>query len=130
VFLVVGLGNPGREHEGNRHNIGFMALDALGRSLAFPDFKPKFSGVWTRGELAGKPVALLKQIIAQASEPGQCEAAALHGSARLQQDEHAKGKGEQGEQEMRHDEVRVQVVGDGYRAQRRPPKGGDERAGR
>jgi PTH1 family peptidyl-tRNA hydrolase len=58
--LVVGLGNPGREHEGNRHNVGFMVADALRRAEGWPDYKAKFSGLWTRGELAGQPVALLK----------------------------------------------------------------------
>jgi len=60
VFLVVGLGNPGREHEHNRHNVGFVVADALQRALRWPDFKQKFSGLWTRGELEGAPVALLK----------------------------------------------------------------------
>lgn len=60
MFLVVGLGNPGREHEGNRHNVGFMAADALRGANAWPDFKQKFSGLFTRGDLGGKPVGLLK----------------------------------------------------------------------
>lgn len=60
MFLVVGLGNPGPEHEGNRHNVGFMAVDALRQSAGWPDFKPKFSGMWTRGELEGQSVAVLK----------------------------------------------------------------------
>jgi peptidyl-tRNA hydrolase, PTH1 family len=60
VFLVVGLGNPGREHENNRHNVGFMAADVLRREQGWPDFKPKFSGLWTRGSLEGQEVALLK----------------------------------------------------------------------
>lgn len=60
MLLVVGLGNPGREHEGNRHNVGFMVADALRRAEGWPDYKAKFSGLWTRGELAGQPVALLK----------------------------------------------------------------------
>ncbi len=61
MLLVVGLGNPGREHEGNRHNVGFMVVDALARALACPDFKSKFSGLWTRGELrGGTAIALLK----------------------------------------------------------------------
>jgi PTH1 family peptidyl-tRNA hydrolase len=60
VFLVVGLGNPGPEHERNRHNVGFMAVEALRQSEGWPDFKPKFSGLWTRGELEGQSVAVLK----------------------------------------------------------------------
>jgi PTH1 family peptidyl-tRNA hydrolase len=62
VVLVVGLGNPGREYEGSRHNVGFMAVDALRQAEGWPDFKPKFSGVWTRGELSGRPVVLLKPL--------------------------------------------------------------------
>lgn len=60
MHLVVGLGNPGREYEGNRHNAGFMALDELRSSLGFPEFKEKFSGVWTRGDGYGDTLALLK----------------------------------------------------------------------
>ncbi|HEY2512230.1 MAG TPA: aminoacyl-tRNA hydrolase [Polyangiaceae bacterium] len=60
MHLVVGLGNPGREYEGNRHNAGFLVLDELRRLGGLPDFKEKFSGVWTKGDLFGRPVALLK----------------------------------------------------------------------
>jgi len=60
VFLVVGLGNPGREYDGTRHNVGFMAVDELRRAEAWPDFKAKFSGLWTRGELGAESVVLLK----------------------------------------------------------------------
>ena len=60
MHLVVGLGNPGREYEGHRHNIGFMAIEELRRAEGFPDFREKFSGVWARGEIAGEAVALLE----------------------------------------------------------------------
>jgi PTH1 family peptidyl-tRNA hydrolase len=69
VFLVVGLGNPGREHEGNRHNVGFRVADELQGRLRWPDFRDKFKGRFTRGDLPpsggaasamGRPVALLK----------------------------------------------------------------------
>jgi PTH1 family peptidyl-tRNA hydrolase len=60
VFLVVGLGNPGREHEKNRHNVGFAVVDSLRLLAGWPDFKQKFSGVWTRGALEGQDVVLLK----------------------------------------------------------------------
>lgn len=62
MLLVVGLGNPGREYETSRHNVGFMVADALRRAEGWPDFRPKFSGVGTRGDLApaNVPVFLLK----------------------------------------------------------------------
>jgi PTH1 family peptidyl-tRNA hydrolase len=60
VFLVVGLGNPGREHENHRHNVGFVVADAIRSVAGWPDFKQKFSGAWTLGELEGQDVALLK----------------------------------------------------------------------
>jgi PTH1 family peptidyl-tRNA hydrolase len=59
MFLIAGLGNPGREHQSNRHNVGFMVADALRHAEGWPDFKTKFSGMWTRGELGGVPVTLL-----------------------------------------------------------------------
>jgi peptidyl-tRNA hydrolase, PTH1 family len=60
VWLVVGLGNPGREHEGQRHNAGFMVVDALRRAEGLPELRAKFDGLFARGEIAGQPVALLE----------------------------------------------------------------------
>lgn len=50
MYLVVGLGNPGKKYAGNRHNVGFMAVDRLRDERALPDWKEKFSGVFTRGD--------------------------------------------------------------------------------
>jgi PTH1 family peptidyl-tRNA hydrolase len=60
VILVVGLGNPGREHENRRHNAGFMVADALRSASGWPEYRSRFDGWWTRGELLGQPVVLLK----------------------------------------------------------------------
>ncbi len=60
MHLIVGLGNPGREYEGTRHNAGFLVVDELRRRAGLPDFKEKFSGVWTKGDAFGQPIAIVK----------------------------------------------------------------------
>lgn len=60
MWLIVGLGNPGDKHEGNRHNIGFMAADALADDNNFPAFKAKFNGEYTEGRFANEKVMILK----------------------------------------------------------------------
>ena len=44
MLLWVGLGNPGREHARQRHNIGFMALDAIARRHGFTPWRQRFKG--------------------------------------------------------------------------------------
>lgn len=58
--LFVGLGNPGSEYSRNRHNVGFMAVDAIARAQGFGPWKRKFKGLAAEGELAGRKVLLLK----------------------------------------------------------------------
>jgi len=58
-LLVVGLGNPGREHELDRHNVGWLVLDELGRRLD-ARWRSKFSGQLTEVRLDGLRLALLK----------------------------------------------------------------------
>lgn len=60
MLLLVGLGNPGKEYDGTRHNIGFEAVDAIARAASATDFKEKFSGVWAKGRLGDQDVVLLK----------------------------------------------------------------------
>jgi PTH1 family peptidyl-tRNA hydrolase len=60
-WLVVGLGNPGREHKGTRHNIGFEIADALAARWEIPRARQKFNGLLTEGRagVGGPQVALL-----------------------------------------------------------------------
>ena len=58
--LFVGLGNPGREHAGQRHNIGFMAVDAIAARHRAPPFRAKFQGLLTEVVLGAERVLLLK----------------------------------------------------------------------
>ena len=62
TILVVGLGNPGKQYELTRHNIGFRALDHFAKSSGFDDFqdKPKFKGLVTEKNLAQSKIILLK----------------------------------------------------------------------
>lgn len=58
--LFVGLGNPGAQYAGNRHNVGFMALDAIAADYGFGPWKKKFQALAADGEIAGERVLLLK----------------------------------------------------------------------
>ena len=58
--LFVGLGNPGRAYAGNRHNIGYMVVDALAREYNFPPFRTRFKGLASETALAGDKVLVLK----------------------------------------------------------------------
>ena len=60
MFLIVGLGNPGKEYENTRQNAGFMAVDALADEYGFAPFKAKFDGAISEGKIEGEKVYLLK----------------------------------------------------------------------
>ncbi|MCI9551953.1 MAG: aminoacyl-tRNA hydrolase [Acutalibacter sp.] len=59
-FILAGLGNPGREYEGTRHNAGFMALDRLAEKQGVRINQIKFKGTVAQCLLGGVPVLLLK----------------------------------------------------------------------
>ena len=58
--LFVGLGNPGRDYAGHRHNIGFMALDRIAEDHGLGPWKQKFQGEVAEGRLGSDKVLLLK----------------------------------------------------------------------
>ena len=58
--LIVGLGNPGAKYAGNRHNIGFMAVDRIAADHGFSPWRSKFHGQLAEGTLGDTRVALLK----------------------------------------------------------------------
>jgi len=60
MLLIVGLGNPGRRYSGNRHNIGFMAVDEIHRRHRFLPWRVRFEGETSEGDLGGEKVLLLK----------------------------------------------------------------------
>jgi PTH1 family peptidyl-tRNA hydrolase len=60
MHLLVGLGNPGPNYENTRHNIGWMALDAIHAKHKFPAWSVKFKGQVSKGKIAGHDVILLK----------------------------------------------------------------------
>ena len=59
MLLFVGLGNPGSRYAGNRHNIGFMVVDAIAKRHGIGPWRRRFQGVAAEGPLGGERVLLL-----------------------------------------------------------------------
>ena len=57
--LIVGLGNPGAQHSGHRHNVGFMAAGAIARRHGFSPAREKFHSLAAEGTLAGDKALIL-----------------------------------------------------------------------
>jgi PTH1 family peptidyl-tRNA hydrolase len=60
MYLFVGLGNPGAEYAKHRHNIGFMAVDAIADTHGFSNWKEKSKGLYSEGKFGTQKVFLLK----------------------------------------------------------------------
>ncbi len=60
MLLLVGLGNPGAEYVAQRHNVGFMAVDAIQHRHGFAPWRRRFSAAIAEGTLAGEKVLLIK----------------------------------------------------------------------
>jgi PTH1 family peptidyl-tRNA hydrolase len=59
MLLFVGLGNPGERYAGNRHNIGFMAVQAIAKRHGIAPWRRKFQGVAVEGAIGAEKVLLL-----------------------------------------------------------------------
>ncbi len=77
MLLFVGLGNPGAKHAGNRHNIGFMAVEAIAKAHRFAPWRRRFQGVATEGTIAQEKVLLLLPGTYM-NESGRAVAEAMH----------------------------------------------------
>jgi len=126
VHLFVGLGNPGPKYARHRHNIGFMALDAIAGRHGFPPFRKRFRGLVSGGRLGAERAALLKpqtymnesgravSAAMQFYKPGLAEVVVLHDELDL-----AAGKlrVKQGGGSAGHNGLRSidRIVGPGYR---------------
>ena len=60
MFLIVGLGNPGKEYENTRHNIGFEVIDYIANKYNIELNRVKFKGIYGEGFIQNKKVILLK----------------------------------------------------------------------
>lgn len=60
MFLIVGLGNPGKEYEQTRHNIGFEVVDNIAKEYNIEISRQKFKGIYGEGFIEGEKVILLK----------------------------------------------------------------------
>jgi PTH1 family peptidyl-tRNA hydrolase len=60
MLVIAGLGNPGAGHAHNRHNIGFMAIDAIAATHAFGRFRARHQGLAGEGLIGGARVTLIK----------------------------------------------------------------------
>lgn len=58
--VFAGLGNPGEKYSGNRHNIGFMAVDRIAEDHGFGPWRQKFQALVCEGRLGGEKVVLVK----------------------------------------------------------------------
>jgi PTH1 family peptidyl-tRNA hydrolase len=77
--LIVGLGNPGSEYEATRHNVGFMAVEAIARRHGFSPWRRKFQGLLSDGVVGGsKVLALLPQTYMNLSGQSVGEALRFH----------------------------------------------------
>ncbi len=76
MLLFVGLGNPGATYARHRHNVGFMAVDAIAEAHGFGPERRKFQGLLREGEIAGEKMLTLKPLTYM-NDSGQSVGAAM-----------------------------------------------------
>src|ERR1700722_10250635 len=76
MLVIAGLGNPGARYARNRHNIGFMAVDAIAEACRFGPFRARYQGLAADG-LIGDTRAMLLQPETYMNESGRSVGAAL-----------------------------------------------------
>lgn len=62
MYLIVGLGNPGKTYEGTRHNMGFDTIDYLIEEHQIPQSGVKFNAMYGKGIIGGEKVILMKPL--------------------------------------------------------------------
>lgn len=62
MYLIVGLGNPGKQYENTKHNTGYIAIDYIAEELGVSINKEKFSGLHCKTKIGDEQVILLKPI--------------------------------------------------------------------
>jgi PTH1 family peptidyl-tRNA hydrolase len=77
MLLFVGLGNPGERYVGNRHNIGFMAVQAIARRHDISPWRRRFQGLAVEGTISGEKLLLLLPGTFM-NESGRAVAEAVH----------------------------------------------------
>lgn len=59
MYIIVGLGNPGKEYQNTRHNIGFDLVEKIASEYGFSNPVKKFQGLFSEGQIAGEKVKLI-----------------------------------------------------------------------
>jgi len=62
MMLLVGLGNPNPDNSNNRHNVGFLVIDAINQKFKLSKQKPKFKGLLTTGKIDEQKVFAIKPL--------------------------------------------------------------------